>query len=140
MREIKFRAWDKNFKTMYYSDHGYEYPGYIDLYNGEWEIRTVFESGDHGGDIPIKESDLMQYTGLKDKNGKEIYEGDLVKHNHSIFEIKWSDIMVCFIGRIINDKGMNWRDGDWFRRLRKHIKVIGNIYENPELLEKFDNE
>jgi len=69
---------------------------------------------------------LMQYTGLKDKNGKEIYEGDIVKgtggeFNEEVWEAGWNEDR-DFIGWSITPQ--NCEDG---------LEIIGNIYENPEL-------
>jgi len=79
---------------------------------------------------------VMQYTGLKDKNGKEIYEGDIVKHNdysrgacitfeqhQSISVIEWSEGAIPY-----KIKGLGF---DYYG---KDLEIIGNIYENPELL------
>lgn len=74
-----------------------------------------------------------EFTGLLDKNGKEIYEGDIVKHNDNHFVMKWSENRFGWVGRV-SEEDMNWRDGEWFHKLKKHIEVIGNLYENPELI------
>lgn len=110
MREIKFRAWDKERNEMRY---GFE--GQID-----WEFRD---------DYP-----LMQYTGLKDKNGKEIYEGDIIqlwkdKIKAYKVEIKWNDHYLGY------EPWCQYIDGlDSPEQWGYEMEVIGNIYENPELL------
>jgi uncharacterized phage protein (TIGR01671 family) len=117
-REIKFRAWDKRFNTM------------------------SFGSGDLLLRINEKDfSEPMQYTGLKDKNGKEIYEGDICKGimPDSEKDEEFSNSIVMF-----NEDSFSLfnktKDGDlYFGSLispviNKCIEVIGNIFENPELI------
>ena len=105
-----------------------------------------------------KEKNLIprQYTGLKDKNGKEIYEGDVLRYNYrlpedvsrvslndffgvveyhtKILEIRWENDETLFVGFIL--KGKEGTGGDWFTSIPdiKDIEVIGNIHENPELV------
>jgi uncharacterized phage protein (TIGR01671 family) len=110
MREIKFRAWDKKLKFMY--PDAFEHPDYCfeDLLNDD-----IFE--------------VMQFTGLKDKNGKEIYEGDIVKipTNEKVFIVEWD----TYFWKIITKDKMN---NAGLGLKTTNIEVIGNIYENPELL------
>ena len=116
-REIKFRAWDKKNKRIYEVwELTLEEDGSVDVLR-MWGMngRQMFK---FGGEI-----ELMQYTGLKDKNGKEIYEGDIVKTNNKrIFSIEIPDIFYKLA------------DGSWMTET--DFGVIGNIYENPELLER----
>lgn len=103
MREIKFRAWDKGDNKML------DAMGLID----------IIQTDDCMG-FPDS-AEFMQYTGLKDKNGKEIYEGDIVEDSNVIMEVKF------YSGHsVINYAHFVLPDGE--------LKVIGNIYENPDLL------
>jgi len=105
MREIKFRVWDIRNNEMIYGAHeSYHWHGYLGL-------PEYYE--------------LMQYTGLKDKNGKEIYEGDILKNQVSeLSVVKWQGIgWNPFVDSMI----------DHYKSYR--FEIIGNIYENPELLE-----
>lgn len=107
MRKIKFRAWSNTAKVMH----------------PEWK-KLDDENGEYI---------LMQYTGLKDKNGKYIYEGDIllcdwddVRYQpHNIGPVKWDTESACWD---LGEGGSPWEDS------KSHFKVIGNIYENPELL------
>lgn len=81
------------------------------------------------------EIELMQSTGLKDKNGKEIFEGDVVDYKGRKAIIKWNGSYASFIYRFVDE--LNKRSAEWYPLYLAYLKceVIGNIYENPELLE-----
>ena len=114
MREIKFRAWNKQHQIMV-----------------TWEqmkidniVTIAFCSNDS-----VKE--LMQFTGLQDKTGRDIYEGDIVKQDwvlgepvYKNIEITWNQYICAFC------------TGSKPLQLPNQWIVIGNIYENPELLDK----
>lgn len=117
-REIKFRAWDKkNNKMLGVSEIG----------------NLMFAYGENYDHITKYEADIMQFTGLLDKNGKEIYEGDIVNCNlpkadwtleeNKKFAVQWSDILLGFTN---GSHGFLYEYSDF--------EVIGNIYENPELI------
>ena len=73
-----------------------------------------------------------QYTGLHDRHGKEIYEGDIVKSGHNTFKIVWVQTMCCFKKRSIDGS----YDSDLWLSKSDTLEVIGNVYQTPELLER----
>ena len=112
MREIEFRAWDRDQKRMVY-------PGTGVANNLEsWEILQLFDV-------------VMQYTGRKDENSKEIWEGDKLEYS-----IDGHKQAVPYIIEDMTDWFEEMYNTDSYYRWDNQGKVIGNIYENPKLLEK----
>lgn len=122
MREIKFRAWRKNKKSMAFRGV-FDRNWYTDPKGGKCM------DGIHPSDKNTME--VMQYTGLKDKNGAEIYEGDILE----------STIFICPVHVDYFDELAMYRlsargddCGDFIEYEANTFEVIGNIYETPELL------
>lgn len=120
----KFRAWLKNDKEMIDVDE-------IHWFNGELDIIGDYITFVRKAD----EIELMQSTGLKDKNGKEIFEGDIVDYKGREAVVKWHGSYASFIYRFVD--GLQERVSEWDPLFLAcyNFEVIGNIYENPELLE-----
>jgi|SRR5665647_526411 len=129
MREIKFRAWDPEHEAMYSSEDA----------GLDW----LFGLKRHGATV-------MQFTGLKDKNGTEIYEGDICRmvyeedegggwhsdkkvRGRVYFDTHWGVKFDCRDGTQ-RTADAHWSDQQSAVRDYRNVEVIGNIYESPELL------
>jgi hypothetical protein len=142
-RELKFRAWDTRAKKMrtdfVLAPTKPQWSPFIIHGGGESKLQSLINNyyrkkGDIlGGDYTLTDwtdcsgdyLEIMQYTGLRDKNGKEIYEGDIVKwvNTHAVVEFREGE----FIASIHRRGDMTY----W-----QACVVVGNIYENPELLKE----
>lgn len=127
MREYKFRAWD-NVREKMVSVIGIIQWGSMEI-EVENESRDTYEIDDEEDFV------LMQYTGLKDKNGKEIYDGDIVNVDSyelcNPFVIVFEDGCFWFGAKLI--KGYDREDPVGLYS-QGEIEVIGNIYENSDLI------
>lgn len=121
MREIKFRAWHNEEKIMG------EVLG-IDILHKE--IFFSNEDVDCYEHTDFKDIELMQYTGLKDKNNKEIYEGDIVTLHNSKYKVIFNTKEARFVLR--DDEFES--EIPFTNNNNERMEIIGNIYENPELL------
>jgi len=137
MREIKFRAWDTS------TDKGMSAPFYIG------DIAQGYDCN-YNVDFPFDvayASVIMQYTGTEDKNGVEIYEGDIVRRLETDWVSQPDDDTrsleeylngLAYVGSVIflNKEWYIESCGDFNVGQHGFIEVIGNIYENPELLKE----
>jgi uncharacterized phage protein (TIGR01671 family) len=119
--EIKFRIW---YAGLMYQNKEIDF---IDFNNNRAEFGNTYSKFDDESFV------LMRYTGLNDKNGNEIYEGDVIKigSDEHYFVINWHVEMASFV---INRKG--WAFSHFFGETcsNEDVEVVGNIYENKELL------
>ena len=135
MREYLFRAWSRQHKCMFYSDEHdvlfYSFGGYS---LGE------FSENEGGYKVVVNDahSVLMQYTGIKDKSGKKIYDGDVVKcdypknHPDITSEVVWEKSGWFLVSQYHQWEGQH----DSYRLFDgAQFKVIGNRFENPELVD-----
>ena len=126
MREIKFRTFYKNEKEMF------------EVLKIDFELGIIWLDGVKNWHVYSKDCELLQYTGLKDKNKKEIFEGDVVNYVYDTYkgEDNIKGEIVFFDGQYGIDAGdqlIGIRNvQDW-----EAIEVIGNIYSNPELLVQY---
>lgn len=119
-REIKFRVWDHNTDTMMIPDNFEFYDGKIGWIDAGREAGPGL-----GNDGYPDQFEIMQYTGLHDKNGREIYEGDIVKNENGVL-------------RVVEFHDGSFTLGDYYFGsigAGRVLEVVGNIYENPDLLE-----
>lgn len=126
MRDIRFRIWNENLKEMIKDIHICPQYGWLVMSDND----AIAERG------RVSEEDLiwMQYTGLKDKNNKEVYEGDIV-----MFDYDWTKSTEIGVVTWNNDNASFQIKGHIPSSSMKHLKqmkIIGNIYQNKKILEK----
>ena len=128
-RQLKFRVWDKLAERMIYPHNDNQQHFIIDL-NGRFHN---LQNGSGGDDYVIQ-----QYTGLTDKNGNLIFEGDIVQYNQNSsydnmdFIAKWSDDKLGFIFQ--SNSGEQLVNQTPHLNRFKHLEVVGNIFEHENLL------
>ena len=131
-REIKFRGKSVLNDEWIYGD-------LVHRINSPKTISPVQING-----IGVKEDTVGQFTGLFDKNGKEIYEGDMIVVNDKYPKlVKYIDDYACFCLANIEDLDENMDTGywhqvspGWWNSSKREIRVIGNIYDHPELIKE----
>lgn len=112
MRDIKFRAWDTTCKEMFPNVHNH-------INDKEWAFGSMLKDDRWS---------IMQYTGLKDKNGTEVYEGDIVKTDSGANQkVCYREDMARFVLRFNEGASTD---------LTKDCEIIGNIYQHPELIQQ----
>ena len=137
MRTIKFRAWDnENNQMLDVQELNFE----DCFYGGEMQIKTTM----YNDYFDCREMPLMQYTGLHDENGKEIYEGDIIEFSYDMFVGNFDTFVAK--GKVVFEEGAFYVEAFENERTTEGeayllysinldtIEVIGNIYENKELL------
>lgn len=125
MREIKFRAWDKKHKRWLNLRNYCIVPDV----HGVWFLRT------DKGHALVDDAELSQFIGLKDKNDKDIYEADILRVDwndkryppHNVGPVEWDDEEASWK---LGEGGSPKADAE------NHMEVIGNVWENPELISK----
>lgn len=124
----KFRAWHKTWEEM----------GKVKRirFDDDGNVTTVlFRGKDFGVNATIDKIVLMQSTGLKDKNGKEIFEKDILDYNGRKVIVKWHGSYASFIYEFVDELENRVTEWQPLYLSYYHFEIIGNIYENPELLE-----
>ncbi len=117
-RELKFRVWLHD--TKKWGD-----VACIEVFNSTGKLEYLYQ------DQPYT---IQQYTGLKDKNGNEIYEGDIISGEFYDTEYHHSETIKAEV--VFNNGAFNIAIREWHK---PSLEIIGNIFENPELIKNDDN-
>lgn len=136
MKENKFRVWDTFTKKMVFE--GFNVIGEVTCFNGIEQYGDEHPNPAYESSLMrLNDFILMQFTGLADKNGKDLYENDLVIHKHdlSVYQVIWVDEEAKFILNLVKGNGNDSIDEDLSPLNLSLFTIIGNIYEKPEWLE-----
>lgn len=131
MREIKFRVWDIANKRMVFDPYKFRLNAYSDenrINRMEYIFYETAQDVEDGVDRPCE---LMQFTGRKDKNGKEIYEGDVVETKFGPRTVYWGEKYAAFL---YDQPVMTANFEQPFFLFNLETVVLGNRFEHPELL------
>lgn len=130
MREILFRGKRYNGKWIYDSE--------IYIRDGD----GIWLSDDDLNVVRVQEDTVGQYTGMKDKNGEKIFEGDIVKYSTTceIFTVAWHGSFAEFVISELQKPNKATRGSKNMYLVNRYCEVIGNKFDNPELLEGEENE
>jgi uncharacterized phage protein (TIGR01671 family) len=123
MREMKFRAWSK--KEKKFLTVGFSIIGEVTVFDMLKAHQLEIED--------LNDIEVQQWTGLKDKNGRDIYEGDVVMRNDYIGQIVFNDGSFKWVGRQVNEKLHHLAypiTTSWYE-----YTVVNSIFENPEMLD-----
>lgn len=139
LRIIKFRG-----KSIYGED--WMYGSLVKLEKDRYSVippLNDIEVGKSIGMYEVHPETVCQFTGLLDKNGKEIYEGDIISVNGKYPKlVKYIDDYACFCLANITDLNKKWISPwqqvfpSWWNDFKREIRVIGNIYDNPDLIKE----
>lgn len=130
----RYRAWISEADTMTNDLKGIDFENEtVVLKNFYWE--DGFPVEEEVFEVEIGNAILMQSTGLKDKNGKEIFEGDILDYKGRKALVRWHGSYASFIYRFVDE--LQKRNAEWNSLYLAYLKceVIGNIYENKELVD-----
>ena len=140
MREILFRGQTRKNGEKVEMATGEKVPGhwvYGGIFPGTGDYSIIY-GGETENDLErhvVYSETVSQYTGLKDKNGKRIFEGDICRNTRTgeIVSVKWHGTMAGYVWNKRRADGFLFDFGELFRACDKY-EVIGNIHDNPELL------
>ena len=133
MREMKFRVWNTLLKNYLPDDSVCILPnGDIVLYN----LAAMITAYRRPSDMLEGENTVEQFTGLEDKNGTEIYEGDIVKYEDNVGEVFYDSEQACFNVSGFYDGVQDYPTMAFSESGNAIMEVVGNIHENPEFLEE----
>ena len=127
MREIKFRFWHKEDKQFFSPwSRGWRFEGE----NGQMYVN---------GMNVTERCEIMQYTGLKDRNGVELYDGDFFQEEDRLYLVQWDSKRAQYVAKVVETKYVLTRGLSfplWQYADNVMIQIAGNIYEHPHLLTK----
>lgn len=128
MREIKFRVWDKSVMRWWSKDSQYLQMDGKKIHPAPWSTLSA--------ELPDDDIIIEQYTGLKDSKGQEIYEGDIIKAIYPNAQFANEAEQITVVKWAYDRWAFNNKTAGFYFSCFFYPEVIGNIHENPELLEK----